>query len=109
MLNFKQDKARANELATAVAGQVSAKLLRDNRKALSVNKITRVLEKAFVQASNYQAEQRMGFIRRSLFANSFQWALKEQGYPQDFVVTATEGLVFAISGKASAAASANAR
>ena len=68
-------------------------------QALSVNKITRILEKAFLQASAYQAGQRMGFLRRSLFANAFQWALKEQAYPQDFVVMATEGLLMAISAK----------
>ena len=73
------------------------KLLRENRQALSVNQITRVLEKTFLQASAYQAAQRMGFLRRSLFANAFQWALKEQSYPQDFVVMATEGLLVAIS------------
>ena len=41
----------------------------------------------------------MGFLRRSLFANAFQWALTEQDYPQDFVVMATEGLLVAITAK----------
>jgi hypothetical protein len=99
MFNFQNDKAQASEIARTIAAQVSAKLLRENRKSLSVNKITRVLEKAFLQASAYQAVQRMGFVRRSLFANAFQWALKEQDYPQDFVVMATEGLRVAISAK----------
>ena len=74
-------------------------MLRENRKGLSANKITRVLEKAFLQATAYQAEQRMGFMRRSLFANAFQWALKEHEYPKDFVVLATEGVVVAIGTK----------
>jgi hypothetical protein len=99
MLNLKHDKVRAKELVDVIAAQISCKLLHENRKALSVNKITRVLEKAFLQASAYQLEQRMGFLRRSLFANHFQWALKEQDYPRDFVVLATEGLVVAISPK----------
>ena len=99
MFKFQQDKAQACELASTIAAQVSVKLLQENRHALSVNKITRVLEKAFLQASTYQAAQRMGFLRRSLFANAFQWALKEQAYPQDFVVMATEGLVVSISAK----------
>ena len=99
MFNFKNDKAQAAEIANTIGAQVSAKLLRENRQALSVNKTTRVLEKAFLQASNYQAAQRMGFVRRSLFAHAFQWALKEQAYPQDFVVMATEGLLVAISAK----------
>jgi len=99
MFKLEHDKAQAYDIARSISAQVSVKLLRENRQALSVNKITRVLEKAFVQASAYQAAQRMGFVRRSLFANAFQWALKEQAYPQDFVVMATEGLLVAISAK----------
>ena len=108
MLKFRQDQARAQALASTIATQVSATLLRDKRQTLSVNKITRVLEKTFVQVRSYQSEQRMGFLRRSLFANAFQWALKELGYPQDFIATATQGLVFALSGKPSAVASKSA-
>jgi hypothetical protein len=99
MFNFQHDKAQAAVIANTIAAQISVKLLCENRQALSVNKITRVLEKAFLQASEYQAAQRMGFVRRSLFAHAFQWALKEQTYPQDFVVMATEGLLVAISAK----------
>lgn len=109
MFKFQQDKAQACELASTIAAQVSVKLLQENRQALSVNKITRVLEKAFLQASAYQAAQRMGFVRRSLFANAFQWALKEQAYPQDFVVMATEGLLVAISAKPAPKAAAATR
>ena len=99
MFKLQHDKVQACELASTIAAQVSVKLLRENRQALSVNKVTRVLEKVFLQASAYQAAQRMGFVRRSLFAHAFQWALKEQAYPQDFVVMATEGLLLAISAK----------
>ena len=99
MLNLKQDKALAGHLAAAIAAQLSAAMLRDNRKALSVNKMTRILDKTFIQATTYQTEQHMGLLRRSLFANAFQWALKEHGFPKDFVVMATEGLVVAISAK----------
>ena len=109
MFNFQHDKAQASEIAGAIAAQISVKLLRENRQALSVNKITRVLEKTFLQASAYQAAQRMGFLRRSLFANAFQWALKEQAYPQDFVVMATEGLLVAISAKPAPKSSAPSR
>lgn len=104
MFKFQQDKAEAQALAHSVSAQVSSTLLRDNRRALSVNKITRVLEKAFLQASAYQMQQRMGFVRRSLFAHAFQWALKEQAYPSDFVAVATEALVVAISPKPASAA-----
>ena len=99
MLNLKQDKALASQLAAAIAAQLSAVMLRDNRKALSANKITRILDKTFIQATVYQNEQQMGLLRRSLFANAFQWALKDHEYPKDFVVMATEGLVVAPSTK----------
>ena len=109
MFNFKNDQVQARELAQGISTQVSVTLLRDNRKLLSVNKITRVLEKAFLQAASYQAQQRMGFVRRSLFAHTFQWGLKELAYPPDFVVMATEGLVVAISPKPAGAAAPRAR
>jgi hypothetical protein len=109
MFKIQEDKAQACELASTIAAQVSVKLLQENRQVLSVNKITRVLEKTFLQASAYQAAQRMGFVRRSLFANAFQWALKEQAYPQDFVVMATEGLLVAISAKPAPKAAAVSR
>ena len=99
MFNFQDDKEEACALAHSISTHVSSTLLRENRKLLSVNKITRVLEKAFLQASAYQAQQRMGFVRRSMFAHAFQWALKEQAYPSDFVAMATEGLVVAITPK----------
>lgn len=104
MFKFHQDRVEALALAQRVSTQVSSTLLRENRRALSVNKITRVLEKASLQASAYQAHQRMGFVRRSLFAHAFQWALKEQAYPPDFVAVATEALVVAISPKPAVAA-----
>ena len=105
MFKFQQDKVEALALAQSVSTQVSSTLLRENRRALSVNKITRVLEKAFLQASAYQSQQHMGFVRRSLFAHAFQWALKEQAYPSDFVAVATEALVVAISPKPAVATS----
>lgn len=109
MFKFQQDKVEALALAHSVSTQVSSTLLRENRRALSVNKLTRVLEKAFLQASTYQAQQRMGFVRRSLFAHAFQWALKELAYPPDFVAVATEALVVAISPRPAAAASQRTR
>jgi len=100
VFDFQQDRAQARALADSISAQISAALLRENRKALSVNKISRVLEKAYLQAGAYQAKQRMGFVRRSVFAHAFQWALKDHAYPPDFVVMATEGLVVTISPKA---------
>jgi hypothetical protein len=109
VFNFQPDKAQAQALAQSISAQVPSILLRENRKALSVNKITRVLEKAFLQAGTYQAQHRMGFVRRSLFAHAFQWTLKEQAYPADFVAMATEGLVVAVSAKPVGAATQRAR
>ena len=99
VLKFKQDRAQAVALARSISSQVCAATLREKRNTLSVNRLTRVLEKAFLQASNYQAQQRMGFVRRGVFVHAFQWALKDSAYPADFVLMATEGLVVSISPK----------
>jgi hypothetical protein len=100
---FKRDGEFARELADRLAKELSPVLMDTRRKVLSVNKVTRSLEKAYESAAAYQAEHRLGFIRRAFIANDFRWALKEAGYPQDFIDVAVEGLVVELSKKKPAA------
>lgn len=92
-----KDAAFVNELVAALTKDLPPKLMDSRRGVLSVNKVTRQLEKTFQAAAAYHAEHRLGFIRRASFANSFRWELKGCGYPDDFVDMATEGLVVEVS------------
>ncbi|APW44480.1 hypothetical protein [Rhodoferax saidenbachensis] len=98
-LKFKKEKVFAAELAEQLARDVSPELMQKRRKALSVNKITRLLEKTYTKAQTFQQENSMGFFRRSIFVNAFQWELKSRNYPEDFSTMATEGLVISLMKK----------
>ena len=80
-------------LAAQLAKEISPELMQNKRKLLSVNKITRLLEKTFTAASDYQKTNKMGWLKRTVFANAFQWELKKLNFPNDFVTMATEGLI----------------
>lgn len=98
-LNFQKEKTFAAELVSQLVKEVPPDLMQKRRKSLSVNKITRLLEKTYALVAKFQAENKMGFLRRSVFANAFQWELKNQNYPEDFATLATEGLVVALMKK----------
>jgi hypothetical protein len=96
-LSTANEKALARQLAEGVGREIPPSVMVDRSKTLSVNKITRLLERSFEQAAAYQREHRLGFYKRAVLANSLKWELKDAGYPDDFVDIAVEGLVVALS------------
>lgn len=97
-----QEKAFARTLVERLVVDLPPALMASRRQVLSVNKITKLLEKTYQGASAYQREHRVGFIKRAVLANSFKWELKNAGYPDDFIDMATEGLIVEISRATSA-------
>ncbi|MDD4927365.1 MAG: hypothetical protein PHF58_12795 [Methylotenera sp.] len=95
--NFSIQKKFCQELAKKLAIDIPPAMMENRRKLLSVNKITRLLERTYQSAITFQVEQRMGFIKRSIFINNFKWELKNLGYPDDFIDVATEGLIVEFS------------
>lgn len=93
------EKALARDLAVGLQKDLPPSLMEKQRKVLSVNKVTRLLEKTYQLAKEHQKHQKMGFIKRAVFANSFKWELKSLGYPVDFINMATEGLVMELMKK----------
>jgi len=94
------DKKFAEKLVQKLAQDVPPITLSAGGKVVSVNRVTRLLERTFNAAQAYQAEHNMGFVRRALFANAFKWELKSVNYSEDFSKIATEGLVVALMKKA---------
>ncbi len=64
---------------------------------LSVNKITRHLERAYSTIRADSKDRAHGFLSRALLSNAFKWALLEKGYSKDFADMATEGLIVSLS------------
>lgn len=73
------------------------KLIAEARGKVTVNKITRSLERVYASANAFRDERRLGFVGRAVVANAFKWGLKEASYPDEFVDMATEGLIVALS------------
>lgn len=65
---------------------------------ISINRVSVILERTYAKAVVFRNEKGLGFLGRSVFANSFRWKLIELGYPEAFAKVATEGLVYAFSG-----------
>src|SRR5207249_4448909 len=80
-------------LVTKLKGALPPESIAAGRKAATVNRITRQLERTYETAAEYQAQHRLGMFRRAAFANHFKWELKNSGYSDEFVDVATEGLV----------------
>jgi hypothetical protein len=96
-LSAGREKAFATELAEGLVKELPPGLMDTRRGVLSVNKVTRLLERTYRSAASYQEKHRIGFIKRAVLANSFKWELKNRSYPDDFVDVATEGLVVELS------------
>lgn len=99
MFNTSAEKALATSLSNQLVSGISPSLMKEKRTALSVNKITRLLEKTYQLAREYQIAQRLGYFRRVALINAFKWELEQQGYPEDFVHTAVEGLIVALAAR----------
>ncbi|MDB5814911.1 MAG: hypothetical protein JWN23_2028 [Rhodocyclales bacterium] len=99
LFNHEAEKTLALELAAHFVKNIPPKLMDQRRQVLSANKVSRLLEQAFEKAKDHQEKVGMGFIKRAILANMFKWELKNNGYPQDFIEVATEGLVVELSRK----------
>jgi hypothetical protein len=91
------EKAFAKEMIARLVKEIPPALMESRRKVLSVNKVTRLLERTFQMAAEYQQEHKSGFVKRAVLANCFKWELKGANYPEDFVNLATEGLIVTLS------------
>lgn len=99
MLNMFRTAAQttlAIDLAQQLAKEIPPKLMRERRTVLSVNKITRLLERTYKTACE-RSNGRPGYFQRVALANAFKNALLGHQYPEDFADMATEGLIVALS------------
>ena len=99
LFNHDAEKSLAKDLSAQIVKNISPRLMNERRQVLSANKISRLLEQTYVIAKAYQSTHKLGWIKRSVLANSFKWELKSCGYPDDFINLATEGLVVELGKK----------
>lgn len=87
----------ANKIARHYPVSVEAKLKTVGGK----KRLSSVVESVFDELERYQAQSRMGWMRKARFGNELKWRLKEVGYSEEFVDALTEGVVthLAMSGR----------
>ncbi|MBF9264621.1 hypothetical protein [Paracidovorax cattleyae] len=94
--SFQDEKRMAVDLAGHLIKNLPPKTIRERIHTLSASRITRILEQAF---SRLGQESKVGrsFLGRTMLANNFRWALKDAGYPREFIDIAVEGLIVEVS------------
>lgn len=99
-LNFNAERMLAKQLAGELIKQLPPRQFSAEKRAvLSVNKVSKSLERIFAIAREENRIKKMGIIRRSVFANGFKWQMREAMYPEDFIDMATEGLLVELAKK----------
>lgn len=93
------DSTFVESLVERLKKELPPALMAQHHKVLSVNKITRLLERTSNLVVDYQATNSLGYFRRVALINSFKWSMKEANYPEDFVRVATESLIVALAKK----------
>lgn len=100
MFNFVSrsvEKAAVHSVVDQIAKELPPAVIEAGRGKVSVNKVTRLLERAYDALRTLRDQRSLGFVGRAVVANAFKWELKERGYHSDFVDMATEGLIVALS------------
>ena len=59
------------------------------KKPKDVERVRNLFGRIFVRIDSFAAEHRLNLYMKARFANRIQWGLKEAGYADDFVETAT--------------------
>lgn len=90
--SFQREKQMAAGVAEHLIRSLPPKTVSDRIHTLSANRITRVLEQAFGKL-NQEVGVGRGFWAKAVLANNFRWALKDAGYPKQFIDIAVEGLI----------------
>ena len=96
-VNRSEEKAFVVKQVEQLRKDLPPTLIAEARGKVTVNKITRSLERVYASATSFRDERSLGFVGRAVLANAFKWELKEAAYPDEFVDMATEGLIVALS------------
>jgi hypothetical protein len=89
----------AKDLAKDIGERYPVAVANDPARKVSANRLTAILEDAFSQASDFTAQNKLGYFKKAKLGNTFRWELKDMGYDEKFVEVATEGLIVYITRK----------
>jgi hypothetical protein len=92
--------SKVDEFATGLAHDVARRyppaVANDPEQMISQKRLAAILEEAFSGAHRFNQENRLGIFRKAKLGNTFQWALREMGYHEKFIDTATRILLISL-------------
>jgi hypothetical protein len=89
-----------DELAAAIAAELVKRVpptALDSRTKKAAERLRNTHDAIFARAGKYARTHRLNVYKRARLGNQFQWALKEAGYPPEFVESWTYELVILIT------------
>lgn len=94
------DTTESDELARAIAAELvkrvpPASLGADGKKA--AERLRNTHDAIFDRAAKFARTHKLNIYKKARLGNQFQWALKEAGYPPEFVQSWTYELVTLVS------------
>lgn len=90
-LNAKEAQKFGLELAAFFIERIPPEVTPRKEKTLAKRK--EVLHKMFQQMERFKLQHRLNVYKKAKFGNSFQWALKDAGYTQEFIDELTKELL----------------
>lgn len=97
-------KKEIDDFARSMADEVIERYPADTAQSKKQDKkqrkaLGKALDAAYVRAQAFHRERKLGVYGRARLGNGFQWALKEKGYPDEFVQEATKGLLLSLQSR----------
>lgn len=93
----KQIDGFAKTLAQELAKRYPPALDKGGERRISQKRMTALLEDTCNRALEYKRQHKLGVYKKARLGNTFRWELKDMGYSEGFVETATEALIVYIT------------
>lgn len=87
------DKCELLDVRRILTADISPESTKEKVRLLSVNKVTRIVERATKRIIEYKISQGMGRIRWAKFINELRWSLRDAGYSDEFVALISEAVI----------------
>jgi hypothetical protein len=87
----------ARSLAGDIARRYPAAIANSPELLVSQHRRSEILETVFLQARQFSQEHRLGVLGQIRLGSALKWQLKEMGYDEEFIGTATEYLLASIT------------
>lgn len=104
------DTGEVDELARAIAAELVKRVppaSLDSHAKKAADRLRNTQDAIFARAGKFARTHRLNIYKKARLGNQFRWALREAGYPREFVETWTHELVLLVTLSAGAGTGRN--